>query len=374
MPAGRPVCQRQRHDLRLGGLAALRRWNQHRRRHGSICYGERHGAVARSGGWGELFSDEGSAYWIACRGLNVFSRMSDGRAVRGPLYEIVRQSVGIAEDLDLCAHVFTGLGGDRARIAKLCQWVTQAARAGDAAALDIVRQAAAELALMVDATGNIWDSPPPSRWRFRTRAAFSTTSVRCYWIPLPSRCRRTGPGTGSASRCCRRPSAPRCMRRSATAGPCRMRRSSACGHKATHGDESLHLEGHGTHEGRPLLRCLVVGWLALGTACSSTARAFAAEDFASMDKIDVHVHINTPDSALIDQAGADHFRLLTINVDYPDFPPIAEQARIARELVARNPSVLAYAATFSMNGWDEVNWQPRVIQELEAAFAGAPSR
>jgi hypothetical protein len=73
---------------------------------------------------------------------------------------------------------------------------------------------------------------------------------------------------------------------------------------------------------------------------------------------------------LIDQAGADHFRLLTINVDYPDFPPIAEQARIARELVARNPSVLAYAATFSMNGWDEVNWQPRVIQELEAAFAG----
>ena len=119
---------------------------------GSICSGVRHGAVARCGGWGELFSDEGSAYWIACRGLNVFSRMSDGRAVRGPLYEIVRQSVGIAEDLDLCAHVFTGLGGDRARIAKLCQWVTQAARAGDAAALDIVRQAAAELALMVDAT------------------------------------------------------------------------------------------------------------------------------------------------------------------------------------------------------------------------------
>ena len=45
---------------------------------GSICYGERNGAIARCGGWGELFSDEGSAYWIACRGLNLFSRMSDG--------------------------------------------------------------------------------------------------------------------------------------------------------------------------------------------------------------------------------------------------------------------------------------------------------
>ena len=118
---------------------------------GSICYGERNGAVARSGGWGELFSDEGSAYWIACRGLNLFSRMSDGRAAKGPLYEIVRHALGIAEDLDLCAHVFTRLGGDRARIAQLCKWVTQAARAGDDEAMDLVRQAAVELALMVDA-------------------------------------------------------------------------------------------------------------------------------------------------------------------------------------------------------------------------------
>ena len=63
---------------------------------GSICYGERNGAAARSGGWGELFSDEGSAYWIACRGLNLFSRMSDGREARGALYDLVRQSLGRA--------------------------------------------------------------------------------------------------------------------------------------------------------------------------------------------------------------------------------------------------------------------------------------
>ncbi|MGC1524344.1 MAG: BadF/BadG/BcrA/BcrD ATPase family protein [Steroidobacteraceae bacterium] len=119
---------------------------------GSICYGERNGAVARCGGWGELFSDEGSAYWIACRGLNLFSRMSDGRAVRGLLYDIVRQRLGLTEDLDLCGHVFSRLGGDRARIAQLSKWVTEAAAAGDTAALTIVREAAEELALMVDAT------------------------------------------------------------------------------------------------------------------------------------------------------------------------------------------------------------------------------
>jgi N-acetylglucosamine kinase-like BadF-type ATPase len=119
---------------------------------GSICYGERNGNIARCGGWGELFSDEGSAYWIACRGLNLFSRMSDGRAAKGPLYEIVREHLKITEDLDLCAHVFSQLGGDRARIAQLSRWVTQAAAAGDPKAMTIVRESAEELALMVDAT------------------------------------------------------------------------------------------------------------------------------------------------------------------------------------------------------------------------------
>jgi N-acetylglucosamine kinase-like BadF-type ATPase len=119
---------------------------------GSICYGERAGAIARSGGWGELFSDEGSAYWIACRGLNLFARMSDGRMARGPLYAIVRRCLNITEDLDLCGHVYSRLGGDRARIAQLSRWVTQAAREGDGQAMAIVRDAALELALMVDAT------------------------------------------------------------------------------------------------------------------------------------------------------------------------------------------------------------------------------
>jgi N-acetylglucosamine kinase-like BadF-type ATPase len=119
---------------------------------GSICYGERGGASARSGGWGELFSDEGSAYWIACRGLNLFARMSDGRAARGPLHDLVRKSLDIGEDLDLCAHVYTRLAGDRARIAQLSKWITQAAREGDGQAMAIIVEAARELALMVDAT------------------------------------------------------------------------------------------------------------------------------------------------------------------------------------------------------------------------------
>ena len=51
---------------------------------GSMTYGERQGVGHRVGGWGELFGDEGSAYWIAAQGLNAFSRMSDGRHAARP--------------------------------------------------------------------------------------------------------------------------------------------------------------------------------------------------------------------------------------------------------------------------------------------------
>jgi N-acetylglucosamine kinase-like BadF-type ATPase len=119
---------------------------------GSIAYGERSGFGVRSGGWGEMFSDEGSAYWIACRGLDLFARMSDGRAPRGPLYVLLKDRLELADDLELCGHVYVTLGADRARIAQLCPLVFEAAALGDSHAAGIVVQAADELAQLVAST------------------------------------------------------------------------------------------------------------------------------------------------------------------------------------------------------------------------------
>src|ERR1044071_1894442 len=83
---------------------------------GSMTYGERQGVGHRVGGWGELFGDEGSAYWVATQGLNAFSRMSDGRLTRGPLYELIRQRLQITSDLDAVSLVIEQWGGNRGSV------------------------------------------------------------------------------------------------------------------------------------------------------------------------------------------------------------------------------------------------------------------
>jgi N-acetylglucosamine kinase-like BadF-type ATPase len=118
---------------------------------GSIAYGEYKGRAARAGGWGELFSDEGSAYWVAREGLQLFSRMSDGRSPRGPLHERVREHFALQEDLDLCAAVYGTDVGQRSRLAQLSKVVAEAAAAGDPAARELFLRAAREMIELIDA-------------------------------------------------------------------------------------------------------------------------------------------------------------------------------------------------------------------------------
>jgi N-acetylglucosamine kinase-like BadF-type ATPase len=118
---------------------------------GSIAYGEYAGRTARAGGWGEIIGDEGSAYWIAREGMNLFSRMSDGRIARGPLYDLVRTRVRIAVDLDLCAHVYGEGVSARSTFAAFAPLVHEAAQLGDSQAAEIFRRGADELVQCVRA-------------------------------------------------------------------------------------------------------------------------------------------------------------------------------------------------------------------------------
>lgn len=118
---------------------------------GSIGYGQRRGRSARAGGWGEAFSDEGSAYWIAMQGLNAYSRMSDGRLPRGPLHTLINDSLKLDNDLDLCAQVYGTNARSRGELAQFSRLVAEAAAQGDEAAVEIFRHAARELAQIAEA-------------------------------------------------------------------------------------------------------------------------------------------------------------------------------------------------------------------------------
>jgi len=124
-----------------------------------MAYGEYAGRRARAGGWGELIGDEGSAYWIAREGMSLFSRMSDGRAARGPLLALVRERLALASDLDLCARIYGEHANTRGAFARFAQLIDEAADAGDEQAREIFVRAAGELAACVRAVRSTIGAP-----------------------------------------------------------------------------------------------------------------------------------------------------------------------------------------------------------------------
>lgn len=122
---------------------------------GSMTYGERQGVGHRVGGWGELFGDEGSAYWVAAQGLNAFTRMSDGRLTRGALHEMLKERLELASDLDVVSLIIEKWSGNRSKIAALATTVCDAARDGDPAATKILSTAVDELVDLVEATARL---------------------------------------------------------------------------------------------------------------------------------------------------------------------------------------------------------------------------
>jgi N-acetylglucosamine kinase-like BadF-type ATPase len=169
---------------------------------GSMAYGEFAGRRARAGGWGELFSDEGSAHWIARAGLALFSRMSDGRAPRGPLYQLWRERLALRDDLDLCQVVYGEMKAERSKVAALSRLVAEAAALGDLQAAAIIEAAGAELAALVDAvraslgvaggvavavsyTGGLFGADGPLRAPFERALAASAEPYRLAPPRLP---------------------------------------------------------------------------------------------------------------------------------------------------------------------------------------------
>lgn len=118
---------------------------------GSFAFGRNSdGSTARAGGWGFLFGDEGSGYWIAVAGLRAVIKAADGRAPQTALTDSFLERLGIQSPPELISAVYPN-AADRAWIAAMADLVIAADRQGDQVAREILDAAASELADMVSA-------------------------------------------------------------------------------------------------------------------------------------------------------------------------------------------------------------------------------
>ena len=116
---------------------------------GSICFGRgRNGEEARSGGWGHLIGDEGSAYALGRDALSAVARAMDGYGKQTMLTSLLASELGLDTRSRIISYTYSG---DKSTIAALSHLVETAAAKGDDVALKIIADNAEKMAELVEA-------------------------------------------------------------------------------------------------------------------------------------------------------------------------------------------------------------------------------
>ena len=142
---------------------------------GSMVWGRNDdGKTVRSGGWGYLFGDEGSGYWLAIEALRSIARAADGRALSTTLTVTLLTALGLREPQELIGAIY-GANRPREEIASLAQIVLNEASNGDRQAFALLERGASELALAVRAVVQQLDFPK----RFGREASYPDYRLIC---------------------------------------------------------------------------------------------------------------------------------------------------------------------------------------------------
>ena len=114
---------------------------------GSIAYGVGPaGMAARAGGWGEVYGDEGSAFWVGARAIAAVVRAADRRGPQTALSTLVLRHAGV-DRIDGLVRQIYDRQDRRQAIAAMAGLVAVAEADGDAVSSEILTAAATELAL-----------------------------------------------------------------------------------------------------------------------------------------------------------------------------------------------------------------------------------
>ena len=131
---------------------------------GSVAYGEKaNGDHLQVGGWGHLFGDEGSGFWIALQGIRRAMQSYDGLSGPTALTALALQHFSRPDLRTLALDVY-GEKITRDSLATFAEQVHQAAVAGDHVAREVIAEAGQSLAMLaLTAARRLNLSPDESR-------------------------------------------------------------------------------------------------------------------------------------------------------------------------------------------------------------------
>lgn len=118
---------------------------------GSVCMGKNFdGATVRTGGWGCLVDDCGSATWIGKQAIATAIKQRDGRLPRTRLAEVIYQALDIDSENQLNDRIYNPTIPPN-ELGKLATLVFGETAVGDSAALEILERATDHLESLVRA-------------------------------------------------------------------------------------------------------------------------------------------------------------------------------------------------------------------------------
>jgi N-acetylglucosamine kinase-like BadF-type ATPase len=130
---------------------------------GSIAYGENaQGETARAGGWGYIYGDEGGAFDIARQAFRATLREYEGWGPRSALTPALMEITG-APNANDALHLLYTADWPRSRVAEMAVVVDRIAEESDPVAVDILRNAAQQLALLAGSVRRcLWSDDSPT--------------------------------------------------------------------------------------------------------------------------------------------------------------------------------------------------------------------
>ena len=110
-----------------------------------------------------------------------------------------------------------------------------------------------------------------------------------------------------------------------------------------------------------------LGLMLILSSCSTNY--YTEADFYKVKKYDTHIHCNSASTAFVDQAKADNFSLLYVNVDVPGLPPVDRQFEFASVQHKQFPNRVNFVSAFTLANFDSANWSDGIIARLKTDFA-----